>query len=149
MNSNGQTLDVVKKFCYIGDTIGARGGAEDSITGRIRSGWSKFRELVPLLASKGLSLASKGRLYQACVRSVMLYASETWPLKEEDLARLERNDASMVRWMCRVQLNEHIPSSRDRNKKITSGGQNVRRFPTFAGHKIIFIGRKCNKGNKY
>ena len=121
VNSNGQTLEVVEKFCYLGDTIGARGGAEDSITGRIRSGWSKFRELVPLLASKGLSLASKGRLYQACVRSVMLYASETWPLKEEDLARLERNDASMVRWMCRVKLNDHIPSRvlRDRLRLVS------------------------------
>ena len=76
---------------------------------------------MPLLASKGLSLASKGRLYQACVRSVMLYASEMWPLKEEDLARLERNDASMVRWMCRVKLNDHIPSRvlRDRLRLVS------------------------------
>ena len=108
MNSNGQTLEVVEKFCYLGDTISTRGGEEDSITGRIRSGWSKFRESVPLSESKWLSLASKGRLYQVCVRSVMLYASEKWPLKEEDLAKLERNDVSMVTYMCSVKLNDHI-----------------------------------------
>ena len=99
MKSDGQILEVVDTFCYLGDTIGARGDAEDSITARIRSGWNKFRELVQLLVTKGLSLASNGSLYQACVRSVNLYASEVWPLKETDLARLERNDASMVRWM--------------------------------------------------
>ena len=106
----GEKLEVVDRFCYLGDTIGSRGGAVDSITARIRSGWNKFRDLVPLLASKGLSLAVKGRLYQACVRSVMLYASETWPLKEEDLSRLERNDASMIRWMCRTRLSDNISS---------------------------------------
>ena len=105
-----QILEVVDRFCYLGDTIGSRGGACDSVTARIRSGWNKFRELVPLLASKGLSLAAKGRLFQACVRSVMLYASETWQLKEEDLSRLERADASMIRWMCRTRLSEHIAS---------------------------------------
>ena len=110
VNCGGENLEVVEKFCYLGDTIGSRGGAFDSVTARIRSGWNRFRELVPLLASKGLSLAAKGRLYQACVRSVMLYASETWPLKEEDLTRLERNDASMIRWMCRTRLSDHIPS---------------------------------------
>ena len=110
VNCGGRPLEVVDKFCYLGDTIGARGGAEDSITARIRSGWNKFRDLVPLLASKGLSLAAKGRLYQACVRSVMLYASETWPVKEEDLSRLERNDNSMLRWMCRVKLSDHVSS---------------------------------------
>ena len=44
VNCGGRPLEVVDKFCYLGDTIGARGGAEDSITARIRSGWNKFRD---------------------------------------------------------------------------------------------------------
>ena len=52
VNSDGQSLDIVEKFCYPGDTIGARGGVEDSLTARIKSGWNKFRKLLPLLASR-------------------------------------------------------------------------------------------------
>ena len=89
VNCDGQCLDIVEKFCYLGDTIGARGSVEDSVTARIKSGWNKFRELLPLLASRGLPLVSKGKVFQACVRSVMLYGSETWPVKEEDIKRLE------------------------------------------------------------
>ena len=37
----------------------------------------KFRDFVPLFASRGLPLEAKGRLYSMCVRSVMLYGSET------------------------------------------------------------------------
>ena len=30
----------------------------------------------------------------------MLYRSETWAVKEEDLDRLDRNDMRMICWMC-------------------------------------------------
>ena len=33
----------------------------------------------------------------------MLYGSGTWPVKEEDVIRLERNGARMVRWMYSVR----------------------------------------------
>ena len=36
----------------------------------IRSVWSKFRDLMSMVASKGLSLEAKGSLYSACVCSV-------------------------------------------------------------------------------
>ena len=49
---NCQSLEIVEKFCSLGDTTGAREGAVDTVT-RIWSGWSKFRDLVPFLASRG------------------------------------------------------------------------------------------------
>ena len=103
-------LDVVDKFCYLGDMISAGGGAEESILTRIRCGWKKFRELLPVLTSKGFSLLSKGSFYQACIRSVIIYAGETWAVREEDLSKLERNDMMMIRWMCNVTLKERISS---------------------------------------
>ena len=32
----------------------------------------------------------------------MIYGSETGPIIDENVIRLERNDASMVTWMCNV-----------------------------------------------
>ena len=40
----------------------------------------------------GFSLRLKGRVYQACVRIVMLYGNETWAVKGADLLSLERNE---------------------------------------------------------
>ena len=62
---NDQSFEITEKFCYLGDMIGARGCAVDSALTRIRSGLSKFRDLVSLLASGGLPLRS--RLCSACV----------------------------------------------------------------------------------
>ena len=98
----GSNLEVVDKFFYLGDMLDAGGGAEASTVTRVRSGWEKFRELLPLLTTKAIPLNFKGELYAACVRSVMLYGSETWLIKVEESPRLHCNEMSMIRWMCSV-----------------------------------------------
>ena len=105
----GSNLEVVNKFCYLGDMLDAGGGAESSTVTKVRSGWKKFRELLPLLTTKVISLKVKGELYAACVRSVMLYGSETWLIKVEESQRLHRNEMSMIRWMCGVTMRDRYP----------------------------------------
>ena len=87
--------EVVDQFCYLGDMLSAGGGAEASSVMRVRSGWKKFRELLPLLTSRVFSHRMKGKLYAACVRSGMLCGSKTWPVKEEDVCRIERTEMQM------------------------------------------------------
>ena len=98
----GETLECVREFSYLGEMISADGGAVSSSVARVRSGWRCFRSLQPLLTKRGLSLRAKGRLYEACVRSVMLYGSETWPVKLDEVNRMRRTEMRMVRWMCGV-----------------------------------------------
>jgi len=100
----GVNLEVVPKFCYLGDMIGAGGGAEDAVRTRVRCAWGKFNQLSPILAVRGASLKVKGRIYASYVRSVMIYGSETWPVKVEDVRRLVRTERAMMRRMCRVRL---------------------------------------------
>ena len=50
---------------------------------RIRIGWNKFRQLIPLLTTKDVSLIMRGRLYSSCVQSSMLHGSETWPVRKK------------------------------------------------------------------
>ena len=100
----------MNKFCYLGDMIESGGGVDAAITMRIQKAWGKFRELGPILTRKGLSLKVKGRIYRACVRSTLLYGSETWAVKVEQEQRLERTDMQMVRWMCGAKLRDRIRS---------------------------------------
>ena len=97
---------MVDKFCYLGDTIGAGGGARECSVTRVRCAWKKFRELLPVLTSRRFSLRKKGRAYRACVRSVLLYGCETWAVKEEDTQRIERSDRAMIRWICGASLKD-------------------------------------------
>ena len=47
---------------------------------------------------------TRGKVFNVCVRSVLLYDSECWAMRKEDKARLERNDRPMLRWICGVKI---------------------------------------------
>ena len=70
-------LEYVDSFCYLGDMLSAGGGAEEAVRCRVRCAWGKFKELLPIITSRGTSLIVKGKIYKACVQSVMIYGSET------------------------------------------------------------------------
>jgi len=45
-------LELVDQFCYLGDMLSVDGDADAAADARIRIGWNKFRQLVPLLTNK-------------------------------------------------------------------------------------------------
>ena len=71
-------LEIVDKFCYLGDMLSVEGDADAAVEVRIRVGWNKFRQLVPLLTNKDIPLIRRGKLYSSCVQSSMLHGSKTW-----------------------------------------------------------------------
>jgi len=60
-NGVNANLELMDKFCSFGDMLRV-----DEDAG-IQIGWNKFRQMVPLLANKGISLIVRGRLYSSCV----------------------------------------------------------------------------------
>ena len=97
-------LELVDKFCYLGDMLSVDGDADTAVEARIRIGWNKFRQLVPLLTNKDVSLIMRGRLYSSCVRSSMLHGSETWPVTKVNVVTHQRAEMRMVRSMCGIKL---------------------------------------------
>ena len=104
----GVTLEVVNSFVYLGDGICTGGGCELATVIRVRSAWGKFRELLPLLTSKVISLHTRGKLYNSCVRSTMIYGSECWALRSEDFKRLLHNERAMLLWMYHVKRGTRV-----------------------------------------
>ena len=103
---NGEVIEGVEQFCYLGDVLNGEGGSNMASINRVRSDWKKFRELSGVLTNKKVALRLKGRVYAACVRSAMLYGSETWAANTEQVARLSRAEMRMVRYMCGVSLRD-------------------------------------------
>ena len=88
--------------------------AEDkklAIVTRCSTAWGKFKRLLPILTSKHVCLRTRGKVFNACVRSALLHGSETWALSAPDLRRLRRNDRSMVRWICRVRDDDEVSAN--------------------------------------
>ena len=104
-------LEVVESFCYLGDQQCPGGTCEPCTIHRCKVAWSKFRELLPLLTNKSISLTNRGVVYRSCVRNAMLHASECWPLKVSDKQRLQRNERAMLRWICHTKPTERISNT--------------------------------------
>jgi len=90
--------------------LDADGGCDSAVTARVRSAWKKFREYLPILTGKGFSLTLKGKVYATFVRSCLMHGTETWPIKVENELKMNRTEMSMIRWMCRVRLNQRKKS---------------------------------------
>ena len=75
----GGVVGVVTQFCYLGDVLDREGGAERAVRARVAAAWGKW-EILGLLLNKGIPLARMGMVFDACIRSVMLYGGETWAL---------------------------------------------------------------------
>ena len=50
---NNDKIEVVEKFCYLGDVIEKGGGAEESSIARVKCAWRKFMDLKMLLTAWG------------------------------------------------------------------------------------------------
>ena len=51
----------------------------------------------------------------------MLHGSETWPVRKENVVALQREEMSMVRWMCGVKLKDRLPSKELRERLGVDG----------------------------
>ena len=83
-------VEFVRSFCYLGHRLNPSCGSKAGATARKDIRWTKFRECEELLHGRKLLSNVKGRIYQSCLRSAMLSRSETWCLRENEMAILRR-----------------------------------------------------------
>ena len=89
-------LECVPKFCYLRNTLAAGGGVDEVARARVQCAWAKFKELSPILTAHGAPYHMKGKIFRACVQSVLTYGTETWAMKAENLQSLGRAERMMV-----------------------------------------------------
>jgi len=92
------------------------GDTDAAVEARIRIGWNKFWQLVPLLTNRDISLIRRGRLYSSCLRSSILQGSWTWLVTKEKEVAFQRVETRMVRWMCDVKVKDKVPSKELRER---------------------------------
>ena len=85
----GNLLEIIDIFCYFRDTV------QKVFVNIVHacSGWGKARELLSFLTDRYIHIKACGRIFDICVRSVLLYGSQFLAK-----VRLDRNDRAMLRW---------------------------------------------------
>ena len=79
---NGQKLETVKSFKYLGSVI-ADEGSKPEILSRIAQVTAALTRLKPVWNDRNISLSSKIRLMRSLATPSFLYACESWTLTAE------------------------------------------------------------------
>ena len=105
---NGQNLEQVDKFNYIGQLITADGRCDVEVKSRIEIARKTFIKLKGVLTSRRLNLKLRKRLVQCYVLLTFLYASETWTLNRDLENRIHAFELWIYRWMLKISYADRI-----------------------------------------
>ena len=105
---NGQALKQVRSFKYLGSEIAENGDAGCEARARRMKGQAAFSALSRLWNDRNVTVATKMKVYMACVRPVLVYGCETWPLKAEHLKMLTAFEHRCWRRILHIPYTAHI-----------------------------------------
>ena len=103
----GNILEQVHQFKYLGSMITEDGRSEKEVRRRIALAKDAFMEHRMLL-TKSLNQTLKKRLAKPLVWSVLLYGSEAWTLKKDDIRRLDSFEMWVWRRMEKISWTERV-----------------------------------------
>jgi hypothetical protein len=104
---NGVKIDQVKSFKYLGHTMTEDGRCETEIKCRIAQAKEAFGNMKELL-TKSLRKSTKIKIVKTLVWTTLLYGSETWTLKKEDIRKLEALEMWLWRRMEKISWTDKI-----------------------------------------
>ena len=109
----GAVVGEVKQicYCYLGDVFECGGGSERAIRARVGAAWGKWKEIASLLVNRSIPLHHRGKVYEACIRSVMLYGGETLALTARLEGILLSCDRRILRYMAGVTWRDRVRSA--------------------------------------
>ena len=101
---DGQQLNAVVKFNYLGSIISNDASIDAEITARIAKATSAFGRLTKRLwTNRDIRLDTKIAVYKAVVITSLLYGCETWSLKRKHILRLEKFHQTCLRRIARIR----------------------------------------------
>ena len=150
VNIQGENLERVNTFKYLGATLAENGDLDAEMTHRIQSGWKNWKRISEILCDRRISLRVKGKVYKTVVRPAMMYGAETWAVKKAHEKKLDVAEMRILRWMSGVTKMDRIRNERIRgttkvgeiSKKVQESrlkwyGHVSRREDEYVGKRVL------------
>ena len=109
---NGQKLQVVDKFTYLGSTLSRAVHIDDEVTARAAKASVAFGRLrTNVWERNGIRLDTKLKVYKAVVLPTLLYACETWTVYQRHAKKLNHFHLSCLRKLLKIRWQDKIPDT--------------------------------------
>ncbi|MFH4977599.1 hypothetical protein AB6A40_004308 [Gnathostoma spinigerum] len=94
---DGEELENVKSFCYLGSVITASTSCMEDIAYRIANASSAFNMLQKCLWNTKIKNNTKLRVYRTAIRPILMYGSSTWTLTKTAEGKLDAAERRFLR----------------------------------------------------
>ena len=109
---NGQKLQVVDKFTYLGSTLSRAVHIDDELRARTAKASVAFGRLrTNVWERNGITIDTKLKVYKAVVLPTLLYACETWTVYQRHAKKLNHFHLSCPRKLLKIRWQDKIPDT--------------------------------------
>ena len=109
---NGETLEQVDKFRYLGQRTTEDGRSDTEVKCRIEIARAAFVKMKDVFTSRFLSLGLRKRLVRCYVLSTFLYASESWTLNKDLEDRINALETWIYRRMLKISYLDKVTNEK-------------------------------------
>ncbi|VDP30684.1 unnamed protein product [Schistosoma margrebowiei] len=113
---DGEDLEDVKTFTYLGSIIDEHSGSDADVKTRIGKARAAYLQLRNIWNSKQLSTNTKVRIFNTNVKTVLLYGAGTWRTTKAIIQKIQVFINSCLRKILQIP---HMESSRPKEKRKT------------------------------
>ena len=99
---NGEPLEFVQDFTYLGSLISKDNGGQKDIKARLGKARCAFAKLQNIWKSNQYTTKTKIRLYNSNMKSILLYGSKCWRVVKGDMAKIDAFHNRCLRKICRI-----------------------------------------------
>ena len=131
---NGQILEQVHRYKYLGSLITRDGRCVEEVKTRIAIAKNAFNKIKHIVINRSLSISLRKRFINSYVWSTMLYGCEAWTLNKDMTNKLEAAEMWFFRrmlkisWMDRVRNDEVLHRVGAKRELLKSIRQRQLRF---------------------
>ena len=136
---DGETLEQVDSYQYLGQLITEDGRCEKDIRRRIGIAKTNFLKMKNVLTTKNLSMKTRKKILYCYIISTLMYAAETWVINVADWKKIEAFEMWALRKMMKISYTEHKSNEevlKMANHKRTIKSEILLRKAKYLGHAL-------------
>ena len=105
---NGNILEEVDTFRYLGSIVDKNGGTDEDVKARIGKARTAFVMLGKIWKASNISIKTKLKLFNSNVKSVLLYGAETWRTTKRTISKIQAFLNNCLRRILNIRWPEKI-----------------------------------------
>lgn len=118
LNIEGQSVEYVQEFVYLGQSISFENRQSKEISRRIQNAWRAFWKLKQYLLTKDITIKAKKRLFEMCIMPILTYGSQTWSLTKAQSENLRVAQRAMERRILGISLKDKVRNEEIRRRTL-------------------------------